>query len=321
MSIIITIIDINHFECYSKSLLRGAKRRSHLIKMTLHNTEKEYPCPPGGIFRPFVFRVVSFPAILIVCWAAAFFKSRAAEAWPWNVLLLVAVFVGGIFAAEALVAAYFARYLAPAVYGFLVGAGVNALVQALLNRFQGLTWAFQNPMQFSLGTVLFGFLGSLIFIFHGQKVRKIFASSYPGKEKGSRPRLPAFVVVICSAAIILAAALYISLVAIQREFSGFETTNPLRKPLWFSAAAIILVFLAVVAARKNLLWLVKVFIPGVVVGMVWASVVRDVFEGVYLAYPQFPLAQEVLELLLVLNFCYLGFAWLNRAAIESYKTE
>ncbi len=287
--------------------------------MTLNNNQKEYACPPNALFRPSLFRIVFLPIGLVIGWASAFFKTRAAETWPWLALLLVTVFVLGVVAAEALVSAYFPRYLAPAIYGFLAGAGVNVIFQVLLGKFQGLTWTFQNPIFFSLGMVLFGFLGSLIFISYGQKIKKIFTSSVvPGKQSENTVIFRKFSAIIWVITIITAAALFIALVIIQREFSGFETDNPLRKPLWFSAGLIILIFVIAVLTRKNLLRLGRILLPGVVVGLIWAYIVRDIFEGVYLAYPKFPIASEVLELLLVINLCFLGIAWLNKA---SYSAE
>lgn len=285
--------------------------------MTLNNNQKKYACPPNAFFRPSLFRVVFLPISLAIGWAAAFFKTRAAETWPWLALLLVTVFVLGVVVAEALVSAYFARYLAPAIFGFLAGAGVNVIFQGLLGKFQGLTWAFENPIFFSLGMLLFGFLGSLIFISHGQKVRKIFISLVvPEKRREDKGHFRFFSAIIWAITMVIAIILFIALVIIQKEFSSFETGNPLRKPLWFSAGFIVLIFVIVYFTRKNLLRLGRILLPGVVVGLIWAYIVRDIFEGVYLAFPKFPIASEALELLLVINFCFLGIAWLNKAAEE-----
>lgn len=114
----------------------------------------------------------------------------------------------------------------------------------------------------------------------------------------------------------MALALCINLVIIQREFSELGTANPLRKPLWFNVGAVILVFLIAGLARKNLVRVGRILLPGVVVGLIWASIIRDMFEGLYLSYPQFPIASEVLEIILVVNFCFLGIAWLNKAAYQ-----
>lgn len=285
--------------------------------MTLNNNQKEFACLPNALFSPFLFRIVYLPIGLVIGWAASFFKTRAAETWPWFALILVTVFVLGIVAAEALISIYFARYLAPAIFGFLAGAGVNVIFQGLLGKFQGLTWTFENPILFSLGMLLFGFLGSLIFISHGQKVRKIFISSVvTEKQMEDKTNFQFFSAITWAATFVTAIALFIALVIIQKEFSGIETGNPLRKPFWFSAGFIILIVVLVILTRKNLLRLGWILLPGVVAGLIWAYILRDIFEGVYLAYPKFPIASEVLELLLVINFCFLGIAWLNKAAEE-----
>lgn len=285
--------------------------------MTLNNNEKKYPCPPSSLLRPSHFRIVYLPINLIACWATVFFKARAAQTWPWLAFFLATVFVLGILAVEVLISGHFAKYLAPAIFGFLVGAGINVIVQGLLSKFIGLNWTFQSPIQFSLGTVLLGFLGSLIFISHGQQVRNVFTSSaLPKGQPEGRSLLRAFLTIIWIISGLIALALCVSLVIIQRQFSEFETANPMRKPLLFSAGAIILVFMLAVLARKNLLRLGRILLPGVIVGLIWASIIRNLFDGVYLACPKFPIASEVLEFLLVINFCFLGVAWLNKAAYD-----
>ncbi len=67
---------------------------------------------------------------------------------------------------------------------------------------------------------------------------------------------------------------------------------------------------------KNLLSLGRILLPGLVIGLVWASILRDMFGWLYLKYPEFLLSTEVLEVLLVINFCFLGIAWLNKAAYD-----
>jgi len=285
--------------------------------MTLNNSEKKHHCPPNTLFRPSLFRIIYLPISLFACWATVFFKARAAETWPWTALFLTTFFVLGILAAEALISAHFAKYMVPAIFGFLAGAGMNVIIQGLLSQFQGLNWAFQSPIQFSLGTLLFGFLGSLIFISHGQQVRKIFTSSTFIKDQiGSKSLLRTFSAIVWVITVLMALALCINLVIIQRQFSEFETANPLRKPLLFSAGSIILVFAIAILTRKNLLRVVRILLPGIVIGLIWTSIVRDLFQGIYLTYSEFPIAMEVLEFLLVLNFCFLGIAWLNKAAYD-----
>ena len=287
--------------------------------MILNHSEKKFHCPPNALIHPSLFRIIYVPVGLFACWAATFFKARAVETWPWFALLLVTIFVLGILAAEALISAYFPQYLAPAIFGFLVGTVVNVIIQGLLGKFQGLTWAFQTPIQFSLGAVLFGFLGALIFISYSQKVRKIFSTLTITESQGENKSLiRVFSIIIWVVAITAALALYVNIITIQREFRELETDNPLRKPLWFSAGAIILVLVIVVLKRKNLLQLGLILFPGVTAGLVWAYLVRNMFEAVYIAYPKFPIASEVLEVLLVLNFCFLGIAWLNKAACYGY---
>jgi len=110
--------------------------------------------------------------------------------------------------------------------------------------------------------------------------------------------------------------LCVNLIVILKVFSGLEAANPLRKPLWFSVGTIIFVFLIAALARKNLLSLGIILLPGLIIGLIWASIFRDMFEWLYLKYPEFPLHSEVLELLLVINFCFLGIAWLNKAAYD-----
>lgn len=283
--------------------------------MRLNHIEKRYPCPPGALLHPSVLRIIYLPLNLLVCWAAVFFKARASGALPWISLLVATILILGILAVEVLISSHFTPDLIPAIFGFLAGAGVNVVFQGLLGKFQGLNWAFESPMQGSLGTVLFGFLGSLIFISFGEKIRKAFFSAgLPEitREERSLQRLLATLLWIIT--IIMAVALVVSLLIIQKQFNELESRNPLRQPLWFSAGAVILVLLLAAISRRNLFRLARVLLPGIVVGLVWASVVRNIFEGVYLAYPQFPLATEVFEFLLVVNLCYLGLAWLNKAA-------
>lgn len=286
--------------------------------MNLNDNEKKHSCPPGALFRPSLFRVAFLPFSLIACWASVFIKARAAEALPWTGFLLAAVFVGGIIVVEALVSSRFAEFLAPALFGFLVGTGVNVIVQNLLGRFHGLNWSFQSPMLFSLGTVLFGFLGSAIFISRGHGIRKVFTSLSPQKAQiGDKFQHRTFIIVIWLVTVLTALALCVSLAVILREFAELESPNLLRKPLWFSAAAVVLVFLLVIWARKNLLRLGLILFPGIILGLIWASIVRDIWEGFYLASPRFPLAPESLEFILVINLCFLGIAWLNKAACNS----
>lgn len=286
--------------------------------MTLNNNEKNHSCPPNALLRPSRFRMIAFPIILIACWATVFIKARAAETLPWTGLLLATVFVGGVFVVEALISSRFSEFLVPALFGFLAGTGVNVIIQSLLGRFQGLNWTFQSPMLFSLGTVLFGFLGLIIFISHGNGVRKIFTS--PTRQKGQigdKFQRRTFIIIIWLVTVLMALALCVSLAIILKQFAELESPNPLRKPLWFSGAAILLVFLLVIWARKNLLRLGLILIPGIILGLIWASIVRDIWEGLYLAYPRFPLASESLEFLLVMNLCFLGVAWLNKAVYDS----
>lgn len=287
--------------------------------MSLNNSEKRYPCPPSALFRPSRFRVVYLPLNLLACWAAVFFKARAGESWPWAALFLVTIFVLGILAVEVWVSAHFSEFLLPALFGFLAGVGVNVIVQSLLGKFQGLNWAFQSPLQFSLGTVLFGFLGSLAFVFHGEQVRRLFASSIsPGEQIRKRSHLRTFYTFIWVVTVLIALALCVSLSVILKQFSELESPNPLRKPLWFHAGAVVLVLILAAFGRKNLFRLGRILLPGIILGLIWAFIVRDIFEGLYLAYPGFPLAPEVLEFLLVINFCFLGIAWLNKAACEGF---
>ncbi len=207
----------------------------------------------------------------------------------------------------------------PALFGFLAGAAVNAAVQGLLGKFQGLNWAFQSPLQSSLGTVLFGFLGSLIFISYGDRVRKIFASSLsPEGQIKDKSLFRTFSTIIWMVTVLIAAALWVSLALILKQFSELESPNPLRKPLWFHVGAIIFVLIVAVFSRKNLIRIGRVLIPGIILGLIWASIVRDIFEGLFLAYPQFSLAPEVLEFILVINFSFLGVALLNKAAYDGY---
>ena len=289
--------------------------------MSLNNSEKKYPCPPDALFRPSRFRLFYFPFSLVACWAAVFFKARTSESWPWQPLLMATLFVIGILVLEIFISTYFAKYLALAIYGFLLGTGANVLIQGLLGRFQGLNWAFQSPIQFSLGTVLLGFLGSLIFISHDQEIREFFVLSAAKKEQSETSgSLRSLLALLWALTALMALGLCVNLVVIRSVFSEFDTANPLRKPFWFSAATILLIFLVAVLARKNLLRLGRILLPGIIVGLVWASVVQDLFAAIYLEYPKFPLSLEVLEVLLVINFCFLGLAWLNKATCGAKET-
>jgi hypothetical protein len=286
--------------------------------MNLTTNKSKYSCPPSALIHPSLFRTIFLLINFFGCWAAVFFKARAADAWPWPALLLATFFALGIVATEALISAYFTEYIAFAIYGFLVGAGINVVIQGLLNRFQGLNWAFQSPIQFSLGTLLLGLLGILIFISHSQQLKNIFTSFVFQKSQSENASiLRAFSATVWAITAIISLGLCLSLFTTLRIFSELKTANPLRKPLWFSAGSIIFTFMIVILARKNLFRLGRILLPGIVVGLVWASIIRDLSQGLYLAYPEFPLASEVIEVLLVLNFCYLGIAWLNKAAYDS----
>jgi hypothetical protein len=171
----------------------------------------------------------------------------------------------------------------------------------------------------SLGTVLFGFLGMLIFISYGDELRKMWTPQLSPRNKVERRSpLRTFTVIIWGITVFMALSLCVTLVIIQKEFGEIETKNPLRQPVLFSLGAVFVVLLIAFVARKNLLCWGRILLPGVAVGLVWASVVRDLFEGVYLVWPRFPLASEVLETVLVINFCFLGIAWLNKAAYDGY---
>ena len=270
------------------------------------------------LFRPSQFRMICLPLNLLACWAAAFFKARAGESWPWVALFLITIFVFGILAVEVWISTRFSEFLVPSLFGFLAGAGVNAVIQGLLGKFQGLNWAFQSPIQFSLGTVLFGFLGSLIFVSYGDQMRRIFSSSIsPRGQIRNKSHLRTFSTIVWVATVLIALALCASLVAILEQFSELASPNPLRKPLWFHAGAVVLVLALAVLGRKSLIRIGLILLPGIILGMIWAFIVRDVCEGLFLVYPQFPIAPEVVEFVLVINFCFLGIAWLNKAAHDS----
>jgi len=271
------------------------------------------------LLRPSRFRMIYLPLNLLACWAAAFFKARAGESWPWVALFLITIFVLGILAVEVWISTRFSEFLVPALFGFLAGAGVNAVIQGLLGKFQGLNWAFQSPIQFSLGTVLFGFLGSLTFISYGEQVRRIFASSISLRDQiRNKSHLRTFSTIVWVVTVLIALALCASLVVILEQFSELASPNPLRKPLWFHAGAVVLVLILAVLGRKSLIRIGLILIPGIILGMIWAFIVRDVCEGLFLVYPQFPIAPEVVEFVLVINFCFLGIAWLNKAAHDDY---
>ena len=287
-------------------------------KMRLNNSGKKYHCPPNALFHPSLLRILYLPIGLVGCWAVVFFKARSLGDWPWLSLLVATLFVLANIATEIIISAHFHKYLAFSIYGFLAGAGVNVVIQGLLNRLQGLTWAFQSPIQFSLGTLLLGFLGSLIFISHSQQIQKIFSSAVFSKNQNEREALLSkFLTILWIITALAATGLCINLMVILRAFSDFESANPLRKPLWFSVGAFILVFVVAALMRKNLSPLVRIVFPGIIVGLAWTSIVRDLFQGAYLSHPEFPVASEVFEALIVINFCYLGIAWLNKAASNS----
>ena len=272
------------------------------------------------LLSPSKFRIIFFLGNLIICWGAVFYKARNIESFPWTALLIVTFFILGVLAAEIIISAWFTKYLALAIYGFLFGAGMNVIIQSLLNKFQGLNWAFQSPILFSLGTLLLGFFGTLIFISNGEQIKKNFpSSSFLQSQSEIKGTLRTFFMVLWIVTSLVAIGLCVNLVVILKIFSGLETANPLRKPLWFSVGTIIFIFLIAALARKNLLSLGRIFLPGLIIGLIWASIFRDMFEWLYLKYPEFPLHSEVLELLLVINFCFLGISWLNNAAFKSQQ--
>jgi len=285
--------------------------------MSANNNKRRYSCPSNALFHPSKFRIIFFLCNLIICWVAVFYKARNIEFFPWTALLIVTFFILGILAFEIIISAWFTKYLALAIYGFLFGAGMNVIIQGLLNRFQGLNWAFQSPILFSLGTLLLGFLGTLIFISNGEQIKKNFpSSSFLRGQSEIKGTLRTFSMVLWIITSFVALGLCVNLIVILKVFSGLEAANPLRKPLWFSVGTIIFVFLIAALARKNLLSLCRILLPGLVIGLVWASILRDMFGWLYLKYPEFLLSTEVLEVLLVINFCFLGIAWLNKAAYD-----
>ena len=285
--------------------------------MSANNNKRRYSCPSNALFHPSKFRIIFFLCNLIICWVAVFYKARNIEFFPWTALLIVTFFILGILAFEIIISAWFTKYLALAIYGFLFGAGMNVIIQGLLNRFQGLNWAFKSPILFSLGTLLLGFLGTLIFISNGEQIKKnIPSSSFLRGHSEIKGTLRTFSMVLWIITSFVALGLCVNLIVILKVFSGLEAANPLRKPLWFSVGTIIFVFLIAALAKKNLLSLCIILLPGLIIGLIWASIFRDMFEWLYLKYPEFPLHSEVLELLLVINFCFLGISWLNKAAYD-----
>lgn len=267
-----------------------------------------------------MFRIIFFLGNLIICWGAVFYKARNIESFPWTALLIVTVLILGVFAAEIIISAWFTKYLALAIYGFLFGAGINVIFQGLLNRFLGLNWAFQSPILFSLGTLMLGFLGTLIFLSNGEQIKKIFlSSSFLQRQSEIKGTLRTFFMVLGVITLLVALGLCVNLVVILKIFSGLEAANPLRKPLWFSVGTIISVFLIAALARKNLLSLGRILFPGLIIGLIWASIFRDMFGWLYLKFPDFPLHSEVLELFFVINFCFLGISWLYKAATKSQQ--
>jgi len=272
------------------------------------------------LLSPSKFRIIFFLADLILCWGAVFYKARATESLPWSALLIVTFFILGILAFEVIISFRFTEYLAFAVYGFLCGAGINIIIQGLLNRFQGLNWAFQSPILFSLGTLLLGFLGTIIFISHqGQIKKNIPWESLSKNQRKTKGNIRKFITLIWIITSAVALGLCVNLLIILRIFNSPGTDNPLRKPLWFSLGIIIFVFMISALARKKLMSIGIILLPGLIIGLIWASIFRDMFEWVYLKYPEFPLSSEVLEVLIIINFCYLGTAWLNKALHNSQQ--
>jgi uncharacterized protein YacL len=266
------------------------------------------------------FRTIFFVADFVFCWAAVFYKAKAAQSFPWEAFLIGTLIILGFLAFEVITSSRFEEHLAPGVFGFLAGAGVNVIIQVLLNKFQGINWTFQSPILSSLGTVLFGFLGAVIFITHGEQIKKnipwTLFSNLPKQTKGHGRSFITILWVIAAAA---ALGLCINLYMILKIFDTAQTSNPLRKPLWFSTAAVILLFALTALARKHAAPILFVLIPGLITGLIWASLVRDMIEWVYIKHPEFALSSDILELLLILNFCYLGTAWLNRAFLSRKK--
>ncbi|MGB7297195.1 MAG: hypothetical protein WBC70_16560 [Candidatus Aminicenantales bacterium] len=287
-----------------------------------YNGNQMNPLPHQKAFRLFPprFRAIFFPADFIICWAAVIYKARVAESWPWLPLLMVTIFILGTLALDVILSSRFEEHLAPAVYGFLLGAGINAVIQNLLNRFQGINWTFQSPILSSLGTLLLGFLGAVIFITHGEHIKKhIPCDLFLNTGTQIKGKAHSFVVILWVIAAAAALGLCINLMMTLKIFSGMQTDNPLRKPLWFSGGAVILVFLTAILARKNAAAVLTALIPGLISGLIAASLFRDMLEWVYLKYPEFPLSSDILEVLLILNFCYLGTAWLNKSLFSSHQ--
>ncbi len=287
---------------------------SHCLKMsTVIN--KNSP-----LISPLKLRIIFFLVNLLICWGAVLYKARQIESPPWTTLLIVTVFILVIFAIEVLFYAWFFKYLAPAVYGFLFGAGINVIFQGLLNGFQGLTWAFQSPILFSLGMLLFGFLGTLLFVVHEKEFNRSFPwDSFFQTHNQIKGNLRFFIATLWMITAAAAIGLCVNLYNILKVFRSLETDNPLRKPLWFSVGTIIFVFFISAFARKKLLSLGIILLPGMIVGLIWASIFRDMFGWLYLKYPEFPLHSEILELLLVINLCFLGTSWLYRAVFRSQQ--
>ncbi len=189
-------------------------------------------------FSPVWLRILFCLSNLLICCGAVFYKAKNTESSPWAALLIGAVFILGIFAVEILFSAKFTLYLAPAVYGFLFGAVLNVIFQGLINGFQGLNWTFQSPILFSLGMLLFGFLGTLLFASYEKEFNKKFPwpSVVPNNSK-IKGNFGYFITALWILTAATAIGLCINLLNILKIFSSMETDNPLRKPLCYILAA------------------------------------------------------------------------------------
>lgn len=273
---------------------------------------------PAHTLSPQKLRSIFFLANFIICWAAVFYKARDASSFPLLPLLIVTFLILVILAFDIIFSSRFKEHLAPAVYGFLLGAGVNVVIQSLLNKFQGINWTFQSPVLPSLGALLFGFLGAVIFTAHQEEIKKIIPwnlfSTTPPPVKG---KARSFITVLWLITAAFSLGLCINLMMVLKMFSSMQAENPLRKPLWFSAGAVILILAAAAFARKKAALVLTVLIPGIITGLIWASIARDMLEWVYIKYPEFPVSSDILEVFLILNFCYLGTAWLHKSFLSS----
>lgn len=218
--------------------------------------------------------LVSFPALF---YAATKFTYRGGGAVPWWVLPLGLFLAGVILAIEWALVRYFAEYLSLAIWGFLAGALSSYLVLALIGPFVGVTWMFTSGTGYEtqVGIIVVGFLGAVLATRVENPVKLAGRNeTLPPGTPATGPRAPYFRLIIRILAVI-AFALFVYYVRryLKTEATGASgSDNPLKKPVLWYILTFVFLFAVELLLGARLGTVVKIVLPGVLFGMIWAYV-------------------------------------------------